>query len=671
MTIRNRLYLNNFSTTLASSISDTATTISLDASPGSFSPAASQYFRFTLSNADGDIEIIETGSTDVSGSGPYTIANITRGVEGTTPIAWNAGDFVEIRETKESLLNDNNLRIAIRNMDVPSDSYVSAQNQTFLGKRTDTDAFVAMRASSIVDAFYDKSASDLVTNADWVNSTDDTLAVSPNPIPTNAMVKAYVDAHSGGGGGSLADGDYGDITVSGSGTVLTLDTPASATLASNDKILFKDTSASDALKYATFSSFQTPWNQDIDVNGKVITNASTSDGVQITTDGSEGLRVTGPKVDFKPAGITANTGATLNLYEGQASGTNKIALKAPNTLSGDYTFQLPNGNGTSGYFLQTDGSGNTSWAAVSVADGDKGDITVSASGATWTIDNDVVTYAKIQNVSATQRILGRNSALAGDIEELTASTVKTMLSLSNVENTALSTWAGSTAITTLGTIATGTWSGTAIGETKGGTGQTTFTQGDILYASASNTLSKLAKNTSSTRYLSNTGASNNPAWAQIDLTNGVTGVLPVANGGTGVSTKTAFKATLSANQTVSSTIVTKVNCNTENYDTGGLYDNATNFRYTPTVAGKYTFTAYLSATTNIANGFCTAYIYKNGVAEARQFAFYNSVATIFAVVTADLDMNGSTDYVEFYGQVSGVTFVGSECKFSGHLVEAT
>lgn len=70
-----------------------------------------------------------------------------------------------------------------------------------------------------------------------------------------------------------------------------------------------------------------------------------------------------------------------------------------------------------------------------------------------------------------------------------------------------------------------------LGETSGGTGQSSYAQGDLLYASAANTLSKLAKNASATRYLSNTGTSNNPAWAQIDLTNGVTGVLPVANGG--------------------------------------------------------------------------------------------------------------------------------------------
>lgn len=72
----------------------------------------------------------------------------------------------------------------------------------------------------------------------------------------------------------------------------------------------------------------------------------------------------------------------------------------------------------------------------------------------------------------------------------------------------------------------------ALPEANGGTNQTTYTQGDLLYASAANTLSKLAKNTSSTRVLTNTGASNSPAWAQVALTTGVSGILPVANGGT-------------------------------------------------------------------------------------------------------------------------------------------
>lgn len=63
----------------------------------------------------------------------------------------------------------------------------------------------------------------------------------------------------------------------------------------------------------------------------------------------------------------------------------------------------------------------------------------------------------------------------------------------------------------------------------------TFAQGDVLYASATNVLAGLAKDTNATRYLSNTGTSNAPAWAQVALATGVSGTLPVANGGTNCS----------------------------------------------------------------------------------------------------------------------------------------
>ncbi len=57
-----------------------------------------------------------------------------------------------------------------------------------------------------------------------------------------------------------------------------------------------------------------------------------------------------------------------------------------------------------------------------VSDGDKGDITVTGSGTTWTIDAQAVGYGKIQNV-ANSRILGRVTAGAGTCEELTTSQI--------------------------------------------------------------------------------------------------------------------------------------------------------------------------------------------------------------------------------------------------------
>jgi hypothetical protein len=57
-------------------------------------------------------------------------------------------------------------------------------------------------------------------------------------------------------------------------------------------------------------------------------------------------------------------------------------------------------------------------------------------------------------------------------------------------------------------------------------------QGDIFYSTAANAMTVLVKNASATRYLSNTGTSNDPAWAQVALATGVSGTLPIANGGT-------------------------------------------------------------------------------------------------------------------------------------------
>lgn len=56
---------------------------------------------------------------------------------------------------------------------------------------------------------------------------------------------------------------------------------------------------------------------------------------------------------------------------------------------------------------------------ATLSDGDKGDITVSSGATVWTIDDGVVTYAKMQDVSASDKLLGRVSTGAGVVEEIT------------------------------------------------------------------------------------------------------------------------------------------------------------------------------------------------------------------------------------------------------------
>ena len=114
------------------------------------------------------------------------------------------------------------------------------------------------------------------------------------------------------------------------------------------------------------------------------------------------------------------------------------------------TFTLPTTDATNGFVLTTNGAGNLSLTAPGgIPDGDKGDISVSTGGTVWTIDNDVVTYAKIQNVSATDKLLGRSTAGAGDIEEITCTSAGRAL-LDDVDASAQRTTLGLGALATQG-----------------------------------------------------------------------------------------------------------------------------------------------------------------------------------------------------------------------------
>ena len=96
-------------------------------------------------------------------------------------------------------------------------------------------------------------------------------------------------------------------------------------------------------------------------------------------------------------------------------------------------------------------------------DGDKGDIIVSASGAAWTVDNDAIGYAKLQNVSATDRVLGRASAGAGDVEEIAFTAAARTLAAQTTQAAMRTTGLG---LGTAATLDTGT-SGTKVALTDG------------------------------------------------------------------------------------------------------------------------------------------------------------------------------------------------------------
>jgi len=91
----------------------------------------------------------------------------------------------------------------------------------------------------------------------------------------------------------------------------------------------------------------------------------------------------------------------------------------------------------------------------------------------------------------------------------------------------------STALVNAASLTLG-WSG-ELAATRGGTGFGSYTVGDLLYANTTTTLAKLVAGTAEYAVVSN-GAGVAPSYKQISLTAGVTGALPIANGGTNATT---------------------------------------------------------------------------------------------------------------------------------------
>ena len=126
-------------------------------------------------------------------------------------------------------------------------------------------------------------------------------------------------------------------------------------------------------------------------------------------------------------------------------------------------------------------------------------------------------------------------------------------------------------------------------------------------------------------------------------------------GAGGVNTP-AFQAYLNSDQNVSSGTQTKVACANVRFDTASCYDTS-NYRFTPNVAGKYFVYGKVYMGCSSIYTLRTAYaLMKKNTSEIDFMKINldvgsNNGTEVTCTLSSVVDMNGSSDYFELYGEV--------------------
>lgn len=142
----------------------------------------------------------------------------------------------------------------------------------------------------------------------------------------------------------------------------------------------------------------------------------------------------------------------------------------------------------------------------------------------------------------------------------------------------------------------------------------------------------------------------------------------ITTASTFAGTGPAFSAYLGSNQSVTNGVLTKIQINTEEWDTASCFDTST-YRFTPNVAGYYQVSAAAVPSTTTTRTY--SYIYKNGSVYKK---VYISGANGYSTISTLVYCNGTTDYIEFYAGLDGTTptvLSGSDATwFNGFLARA-
>ena len=133
----------------------------------------------------------------------------------------------------------------------------------------------------------------------------------------------------------------------------------------------------------------------------------------------------------------------------------------------------------------------------------------------------------------------------------------------------------------------------------------------------------------------------------------------------------AFSAYQSTLQSVTGATFTKIQFQTEEFDTNSNFDSTTNYRFTPTVAGYYQISARVQFTSFVNQ--VALFIYKNGSNFKDLTNLLGTTSVFMGSGSVLVYLNGSTDYVELYGYVAATVntqISSSTTYFQGFLARA-
>ncbi len=227
--------------------------------------------------------------------------------------------------------------------------------------------------------------------------------------------------------------------------------------------------------------------------------------------------------------------------------------------------------------------------------------------------------------------------------------------LTNVENTALSTWAGSANLTTLGTVGTGTWNATTIAVNKGGTGLTSGTDGGVLAFTASGTVTSSAALTNNYIVLGG-GAGATPKVVAGITTDGTSklnlGVAGTSVGSIGLSNATSGSITLQPTTGALGTITLTIPAFTGTAVVAATSTTATQALFATTTAGAPNFRAIaasdlpaaLSSSTSINGLGITASSGTLTIANSKT-ATVNNTLTLAGTDSTTITFQGTDTYV--------------------------